>query len=76
MYLQVKYNLLHNLSINAGLHEQYFALNNSNSTEPRVGMQWSVNEKNRLSFAYGRHSQVQQMNVYFVEQASPSGIHF
>lgn len=74
LYFQVKYNLLKNLSINAGLHEQYFSLNNSNSTEPRVGIQWSVNEKNMLSFAYGRHSQVQQMNVYFVEQTTPSGI--
>jgi len=71
LYLQVKYNLLQNISINAGLHQQYFALNNSNSTEPRAGIQWSVNEKNMLSFAYGRHSQAQQMNVYFVGQASP-----
>ena len=74
LYLQTKYNLLQNLSINAGLHEQYFSLNNSYSTEPRVGIQWSVNENNMLSFAYGRHSQTQAMNVYFAEQASPSGV--
>lgn len=74
LYLQVKYDLFQNLSINAGLHEQYFSLNNSNSTEPRIGIQWSVNNKSMLSFAYDRHSQVQQMNVYFVEQTSSSGI--
>ena len=74
LYLQVKYNLPQNISINAGLHEQYFSLNNSNSTEPRVGIQWPVNEKNMLSFAYGKKSQVKKTYVNFVEQTSPSGI--
>lgn len=72
-YLQVKYNLFQNLSINAGIHDQYFTLNQSNSIEPRLGIQWSVNRKNTISFAYGRHSQVQQLNVYFVEQTASSG---
>ena len=71
-YLQIKYDILQNLSLNTGIHEQYFMLNNSHSTEPRAGIRWSVNDKNTLSFAYGRHSQIQMLNIYFVEQANPT----
>ncbi len=73
-YLQIKYDLLQNININAGVHQQHLALNNTNSTEPRVGIQWSVNNKNTLSFAYGRHSQIHSLNVYFVEKSSQTGI--
>lgn len=67
-YFQSKYHLLQNLILNAGLHYQYLELNDANSLEPRAGIQWLINQKNKISFAYGRHSQMQLFNVYLVGQ--------
>jgi hypothetical protein len=64
-YAQVKYKFNDKLTLNAGLHSQLLALNNSSSIEPRIGLKYQLSEKHSLSMGYGMHSQMQPTDVYF-----------
>lgn len=52
------------LTMNAGLYGQYFTYNNTFSIEPRVSAQYELNESQRISFGYGRHSQLLPLLYY------------
>ncbi len=67
-YSQSKISLNNRLTFNAGANLQYFILNKEYSIEPRIGLNYQVNEKNILSIAYGKHSQMQPIGVYFIER--------
>jgi hypothetical protein len=54
-----------NFLITAGLSNQYFLLNNSNALEPRLGLKYSVNNRQAISMGGGLHSQLQPMYIYF-----------
>lgn len=53
------------LTINSGVHMQYFLLNNSVSVEPRIGAKVAVKPGQSLSFGVGLHSQMQPIPTYF-----------
>lgn len=53
------------LTLNMGLHYLQFLLNQSRSLEPRLGLNFQWDEKQRLSFGYGLHSQIQPLGTYF-----------
>lgn len=65
-YFQWKYKIRENFVVNAGLHSQYFTLNNSISwIEPRLGIKWDITPKQSLGAAIGMHSQTQPTYIYF-----------
>lgn len=65
-YIQWKHKFSDRLTISAGIHNQYFTLNNSSSwLEPRFGLKWQVNENDVLTFGIGKHSQIQPYYTYF-----------
>lgn len=72
-YANIKYNLSEKLTLNAGLHSQLFFLNNSSAIEPRIGLIYNVTNKSSFNFGYGLHSQMQPINVYFLQTTDPSG---
>ena len=72
-YAQWKHRFTNDLSINAGLHFQYFGLNNSTAIEPRAGIEWRITERQRLSFGYGLHSQTQPKVLYFAQSQLDDG---
>ena len=53
------------LEINAGLHAMYFALNGSMALEPRASVAYRPTSRQKLSLAYGLHSQLQMLSTYF-----------
>ena len=55
------------MTLNAGIHSQYFFLNKSTSLEPRFGLKYDVTPNSTLSFGYGLHAQMQPINVYFLQ---------
>ncbi|MEM1122722.1 MAG: TonB-dependent receptor, partial [Bacteroidota bacterium] len=59
------YKVSTTLTLDAGLNAQLFSLNNSFSLEPRLGLKYQLTPKAQLSFAYGRHSQLQPLPIYF-----------
>ena len=72
-FVHGKYNISENLILNAGIHSQKFFLNNSFSVEPRLGMKYAVNSKSSFSLGYGLHSQMQPINVYFLQTQNADG---
>jgi len=67
VYAHVKYSFSDKLTLNAGLHSQYFFLNNSSSFEPRLGLKYDLTPNSTLSFGSGLHAQMQPINVYFLQ---------
>lgn len=72
-FLQWQYKWSNDLSLHAGLHYLHLAHNGSQAVEPRLSAKWNINNKNSLALAYGLHSQIQTLNVYFAERSLPSG---
>lgn len=66
-YAHAKYSFSDKLTLNAGLHSQYFFLNKSTSLEPRLGLKYDLTPNSTLSFGYGLHAQMQPINVYFLQ---------
>ena len=66
-YVHAKYSFNDKFTLNAGVHAQMFFLNNSLSIEPRLGIKYEVSNKSCFSFGYGLHSQMQPINVYFLQ---------
>ncbi|MCP5061074.1 MAG: TonB-dependent receptor [Ignavibacteriae bacterium] len=65
-YSQSRYTVSPRLSFNVGLNAMYFFLNDKYSFEPRLGLKYKLNEKHSLAFAYGIHSRIEKLPVYFV----------
>jgi len=65
-YSQSKINLMPDLVLNAGINTHYLLLNNNFSIEPRLGLKYNINNKHSVGFAYGIHSRLEQLPVYFV----------
>jgi hypothetical protein len=72
-FAQLKYNFSERITLNAGLHSQYFSLNQSKSIEPRLGLIYNLTNKSTLNFGYGLHSQMQPINVYFLQSTDANG---
>lgn len=64
-FAQWQHKFSDNFLINAGISNQFFLLNNSNAIEPRIGLKYSLTNKQSLSLGGGLHSQLQPMYVYF-----------
>lgn len=60
--------------MNLGMHYQHLTLNdNSRSLEPRAGLKYQFNPRQSISIGYGRHSQMQSLEVYFVQKPTSAG---
>ncbi len=64
-YTQWKYRINEQLTLNTGFHYLYFALNESDSFEPRLGLQWAFAPQQSLSFGFGIHSRLDPLANYF-----------
>ncbi len=72
-FVHAKYSISDKLTMNAGIHAQEFFLNHSFSVEPRFGLKYEVNSTSSFSLGYGLHSQMQPINVYFLQTALTDG---
>ena len=66
-FAQLKYRPTTKFSVNVGLHAMYLTLNNTYSLEPRVGLQYQLNEKQSISAAYGLHGKILPIGSYFTQ---------
>ncbi len=53
------------VKINAGMNAIQFDLNDSHSLEPRVAITFGMPDEQSVSFAFGRHGQMQPLTIYF-----------
>ena len=72
-FAHLKYAVSSKLTLNAGVHSQYFFLNNSKTIEPRLGLVYNVTNKSSFNLGYGLHSQMQPINVYFLQSKDLAG---
>ncbi|MEZ4688288.1 MAG: TonB-dependent receptor [Bacteroidia bacterium] len=75
MYIQTKYKISSQVTINLGLHSQYFSLNNDMALEPRAAINWAFGKGSRLSLAYGLHQQMQPLPIYFFQEQVDTGVY-
>lgn len=72
-YAQLRTRLTEDLTVNAGLHAQYYTLGDAVAVEPRAGIVWSLSPTMSLNAGYGLHSQAQNIYVYNVQEPDTSG---
>lgn len=65
-YSQSKITLTNRFCLNIGLNSQYFLLNSNLSIEPRIGIKYNLSERQNLAIAYGIHSRIERLPIYFV----------
>lgn len=66
-YSQSRFNLSPYLTLQAGLHSQWFTLNDEITIEPRIGFEWQLTNTSSLNLGYGMHSQLEDLRIYFVQ---------
>lgn len=67
-YAQGKFRLTEKLTLNAGVHAQYFSINKEFAVEPRGGLSYAFNAKNTFSFGYGIHHQNVAAPILFLSE--------
>ncbi|MBD3639024.1 MAG: TonB-dependent receptor [Crocinitomicaceae bacterium] len=68
-FFQWKYKINQRLTLNAGLHSQYFTLSNSFSPiEPRLGLKIAATDKSIIAIGAGLHSQHHPLYIYTYHQ--------
>lgn len=72
-YVEWQWRASDRLTINSGLNGQYLVLNGSNIIEPRVGAKYRIGQKHFVGLAYGLHSQMAPMDIYFSVSRDASG---
>lgn len=73
-YAQGEYKFSDALSWTFGLHGQHLELTNDAVLEPRTGLSYELNKKNRLSFAYGLHAQLVPLPILTYREEVASGV--
>lgn len=66
-YSSNAFNINNNVTVNFGLNAQWLTLNNSWTIEPRLGIKWQPTSRSTFAAAYGMHSRMEKIDVYFVE---------
>lgn len=72
-FFQWQHKFTEKLALNTGASYQYLFLNNSQAPEIRLGLRYSISDKQSLSFGAGMHSQVQPLYIYFATSPTLNG---
>jgi hypothetical protein len=72
-YAQGKYKFSDRLVLTAGLQYMYFALNQDNSIEPRIGLTYELPYQQKISAGFGIHGKPEQLSTYFIEVTDANG---
>lgn len=64
-FISWKHRINSNLSFVGGIHTSLVSLNKKFTIEPRLAMNWSINETNSLYAGYGKHSTMESLHNYF-----------
>jgi hypothetical protein len=72
-FSQSRFNLTEELTLNAGVHFQYFTLNRHYTLEPRFGTKWKFRPSQSLSLGYGSHSRLEMLFIYLAQHPVADG---
>ncbi len=68
-----KYRLTDELTMISGVHYLQFALNNKQSVEPRLAIQWQTNERQSFNVGVGLHSKLEGVSTYLAKNYDENG---
>ncbi len=72
-YVQHRTQLGGKLTLNTGVHANYFNLSESWSIEPRLGFNWQMSSDQAISFGAGIYSRLEPLSYYFAkDRTAPS----
>lgn len=66
-YSNFSLDLSKKFTLNWGVNGQYLTLNDKWVLEPRVSAKWQSTDKTSWALAYGQHSRMERIDVYFVK---------
>jgi hypothetical protein len=69
-YAMWKHKFNEQLSLNLGMHTQYYSLSSSFAPEPRAGLKYQFRENQSISIGYGLHHQIQPLPTYYNYEVS------
>ena len=69
-YTSSSIGLSDRVTLSVGLNAQVLTLKNHWTVEPRAGIKWQATPKTSFALAYGLHSRMEKMDVYFVRTRS------
>ncbi|MDJ1504558.1 TonB-dependent receptor [Xanthocytophaga agilis] len=72
-YAQWKHRFNEKLSMNTGASVLHYQLNNKTVVEPRIGFNYALTPGSSLNIAYGLHSNLQPILVYFYQTKQTDG---
>lgn len=73
-FIEDKHDFGNGLTINAGLHSNYFDLIKSWTIEPRIGLNYRLPANQLLSLAVGSYSRLESLSYYFAQNPNSSGV--
>jgi hypothetical protein len=68
-FSESRFTITNRLALTAGLHIQYFLLNEHYTIEPRAGLRWQAKPRHAFSLGLGMHSQAEDAGVYLADVA-------
>ncbi len=73
-FVSWKHRLTENLTVVAGVHNMNVLYNKKSTVEPRLAVDWKLNQTSALNAGYGKHSTMESVHNYFtrVEQIDGS----
>ena len=72
-FISWKHSFNENISIVSGLHNMNVLLNNKSTFEPRVAINWKLNNFSSIHAGYGKHSTMESVQNYFTKVKQPDG---
>lgn len=72
-YVSWKFRLNESITFVSGLHNMNVLLSKESTLEPRVAMNWKLNESNSFHAGYGNHSNMESVHNYFATVQLPNG---
>lgn len=64
-FINWNYRASENFTINSGLFSQHLALSGKTTIEPRLGLQYRLNDEHSLNAGFGVHTQMLPLQLYF-----------
>jgi len=72
-YTQAQYRVSEKLTLNGGIHAQYYNLNDDLAIEPRAALNYQLNDKHKLNLGYGLHSQAIPLPIQLAAKITGEG---
>lgn len=73
-FIENKHDFRNGLTLNTGVHTNYFNLSKSWTLEPRIGLNYQLPADQQLSFAVGSYSRLESLSYYFARSPTSSAV--